>query len=531
MKILHDKKFIAWIVLAAVVACFAVAACFLTSPKKEDETVQTPPSQERQEVQENNRGEQASAASGNEDAILKLLEDWQRVFCARDAEAIASMVAPELADKLLMGTEGNYSFGWSSPWPWDDSIGAALIDHTEESAVIYYYAMTSDPHVTCWKETLEYKWENDRYVITDEELICYDKIATGAEFQDAYHGTINESMMDYTSNGFGEQLNENALLNSSTAYQDLFEPKSAAAFLLNLSDEPEKVELTLHEREGIYVGLDILFLEDRETFTISMTQPFGQNGIWVPVDYQIDVIARFRKVDREKLRALPFDANVISFEDILCIGETPEKNARIYGYNDEEVGARGVAIEMEFPTEGREIYYYDWYYVTPRGILPDLYWDEAKERLSMACTIYTGTGVDAQELHILQRYGTMQETSFSLDEYTTLLEKRIDWQFEEDTRKLTLTDKKTGETLAELTVPTDVGERVTGLELGMISKFILGNEIRFVVSPGYYIDDMYGIAQYEEMPELCFELLLTNGKNGHFDFALGELVALGEPVK
>ena len=247
-------------------------------------------------------------------------------------------------------------------------------------------------------------------------------------------------------------------------------------------------------------------------------------SVQMPDEYQLEAVKRLKNVDREKLRALPFDPNVISFEDVLCIGELPENKIRVYGYNDDEISSQGVAVEMEFPAEGREIYYYDWYYVTPRGILPDLYWDKEKERLSIACTIYTGTGADAQELHILQRYGTMQETNLGLDEYSDLLKERIDWQFEETTRKLTLTDKKTGKILADLTVPTDLGERVTDLELGTISKFILGEEIRFVVSPGYVVDDMWGGAVYDEMPELTFELLFTDGGNGHFEFALGEMV-------
>ena len=487
-------------------------------------------------AEDSGRGQDAEEAeSGDvqdrERELLQLLTNWREAFCARDGEAIAGMVTKELADEMLEGSAGNYSFGVSSPWPWFADTDSVLhYDYSESEAHIDYFAHTSDPHITRWRETLRYVWENDGYVVTGEELAYYDSISTGAEYEEAYP-YISGTMMDYTANGLGETLNENALLSSSMAYRALFEPESAAAFLLNLSDDPSKVQFTLHEPEGDnLIGLDITFLEDRKTFTISMARPFGSSGIWVPIDYRVDVVARMRKVDREKWRELRFTPDGIpDTNGILCIGEIPEKNIRVYGYNDEEIGYCGVAVEFQKIRSGgvmeadSEIYYYDWVYLSPRTILPKLYWDEAHERLQISCYVYTGTGAAAEELHILQRYGTMQETNFSLEDYGALLRERIGWRFEEDTRKLTLTDQKTGRTLAETEAPADAGERVTDLELGMISGFELGDEIKFAVSPGYYMDEMYGAAWYEGMPQLQFELLMTQGSNGHLHFALGDV--------
>ena len=255
-----------------------------------------------------------------------------------------------------------------------------------------------------------------------------------------------------------------------------------------------------------------------------------ENGIRMPADYRVDVIARMRKVGRERWRSLPSPSgDVADTSGILCIGEIPEKNIRVYGYNDEEIGHQGVAIEFRHVRSGgvleadSEMYYYDWFYTSPRMLLPSLYWDEANERLQMSCHVYTGTGAAAEELHILQRYGTMQETNFSLEDYCALLRERIGWNFDQETRKLTLTDQKTGKILAEAAVPADAGESVTDLELGMISGFEPGDEIKFTVFPGYYMDEMYGAAWYEGMPQLQFELLMTQGESGHLAFALGNV--------
>lgn len=443
--------------------------------------------------------------------LTEFVERWTEAFVARDGESIAGMMSAELRAEAMPDSDG-YSFGFSSPWPRDVDADCFFQIYEEEQnrAEIYYYAHTSDPHVTCLREILWLGWENDSCVVTRKELNWYEDIDTAKEFREAYTswGSLDGSRMDYTKNGLGETLNENALLSSSMAYQDLFEPKSAAAFLLNLSDDPNKVRYTLHEPEGSgLVGLDITFLEDRETFTISMFQPYGENGIWVPVDERIDVVARMMKIDREEWSGF-------------CIGEIPEQEIRLYGYNDEEVEDRGVALEV-----GEDVYYFDWYYTSPRDRLPELYWDEERQELQISCEIYTGTGISAEEFHIL-RIGdnTVQESHFSLEDYCAILEERIDWSFDEETRNLILTDKKSGEALQAVAIPEEQGDKVSGVELGMISGFSPGKQIDFHVYTGYYVDDWIGVAEYENMPWLLFEVVTERRENGDITFGLGELI-------
>lgn len=495
-NVLHYKKPAFWIVLAALLCCIAAALCFLTSPKQDGE-----------------------GTAAMQETPYDMLTRWRMMFCARDAEEIAGMVTPELAEEILMGSEGDRSFGFSSPWPWDWEADSYVYDYDETEAAIYYYAHISDPHVICWREELEYRLENDRYVITREAVYPYDNISTGEEFGEAYHGYLDGTMMDYTKNGLGETLNENALLSSTMAYRDLFEPERAAAFLLNLSEDPSDIRYTLHEpeRDGL-VGLDITFLKDQSTYTISMLQPYGENGIWVPVDYRVDVVARFMNVPWDQVKNIPFIENVSDTGGILCIGEIPEKDIRVYGYNDEEAGFRGVAVEI-----GEDVNYFDWFYTSPRMILPKLYWDEARRQLQISCHVYTGTGASADELHVLQQYdtGTLTESRLCLEDYETLLEERIGWNYDEKTKELVLTDAETKEELGAVTVSEEYGEKVTGLELGMISDFELGEKIYLCVSPGYYLDDMIGVAEYEELPKLRFELEMTQGENGETEFTLG----------
>lgn len=472
-------------------------------------------------IEEYESGQDSETSVGKE-TPYDMLARWRMMFCARNAEGIAGMVTPELAEEMLMGSEGDRSFGFSSPWPWDWEADSYVYDYDETEAVIYYYAHTSDPHVTCWREELEYRLENDRYVIVREAVFPYDYISTGEEFGEAYHGYLDGTMMDYTGNGLGETLNENALLSSTMAYRDLFEPERAAAFLLNISEDPSDIRYTLHEpeRDGL-IGLDITFLKDQSTYTISMLQPYGENGIWVPVDYRVDVVARFMNVPWDQVKNIPFIENVSDTGGILCIGEIPEKDIRVYGYNDDEAGLKGVAVEI-----GEDVNYFDWFYTSPQMILPKLYWDEARRQLQISCHVYTGTGASADELHVLQQYdtGTLTESRLCLEDYEALLEERIGWNHDEKTKELVLTDTETEEELGVVTVSKEYGEKVTGLELGMISDFELGEKIYFCVSPGYYLDDMIGIAEYEELPRLRFELDMMQGENGETEFVLGRRI-------
>lgn len=471
------------------------------------------------ETQRNEESGEDTAEKEREVALDVLLMRWREAFCARDAEALAGMMTPELAEKMLGGPAGSYSFGLSSPWPWDADADSLVYRYDEEGAVIYYYACTSDPHLTSWKEELRFEWDGDTCTVTGEELACYDDISSWVDFGCAYPLFIDGTMMDYTQNGLGETLNENALLSSSMAYRELFSPESAAAFLLNLSKDPEKVSLSLHEpeREGL-VGLTVTFLEDQGTFTFSMLQPYGENGIWVPVDYRVDVIARMMKADKTQWKTLRFAEDAPYPDGIFCIGEIPEQKIRLYGYNDDEIEGQGVILAA-----GDDLYYYDWYYISPRSILPDLYWDEGRRELQISLHIYTGTGAAAEELHVLHfEGGTVQESFLELQDYAALLEERIAWKYEAKTRELVLSDTKTGEETARVTVSEKLDGAVTGLELGMISDFTLGESIYFNVSPGYYGES--GMPEYTDMPELTFELAMRRRENGDIAFGLGRLI-------
>lgn len=222
-------------------------------------------------------------------------EQWAKAFCNRNGAAIASMSSEQLdksfaEEGILFGTfseeSGSYDFGWSSPWPWSEDTDFSVEDATDSGAVIFYYAQVSDPHVTVWREELSFSKEGEAYLVNAESLAFYDAVSMGAEYEDAYPHGITGTGMDYLANGMGEVLNENAKRTGGAFYEELFEPESAARYLLNLLKNERKVELTAGEpEENGSVLVKIRFLEDDKSYMVSMIQPYGEDGIWIPQTY------------------------------------------------------------------------------------------------------------------------------------------------------------------------------------------------------------------------------------------------------
>lgn len=561
-SILNYKKPAFWAVIAAVAACAAVAVCFLTDPVKDasdsaenamadSESMQSgrggsmqngepaslPDGQASDSGQNPNTtgSEQTDSPGrqGTEDNSLppatpeQLVSQWTNAFVSRDGNGISSMASDEvisdLKDRgLLSGPEGGRGFGESSPWPLDAEADVKICSMDSGQAEINYYAWTSEPHVTVWKETIRYESVDDRYVVTEESLLWLDDISTAEAFAAAYGNpfSLDGSRASYLDTGVWESLELNAMLSSSMLYRDLFEPESAAVKLLNLSDDPAKVKVErILAEEQDTIGLEITFLQDDTSIQISMSQPSGKNGIWVPLNYRISPLYRLSQVnwDEVRKRRLPVrdDNDWWNTEDIILFARIPDRDIAIYGYSDAECFGQGIAIDLD-----GKISYFDWSYTTPQCIAPEFYWNDSAGQLQASLHIYTGTGVSADELHILQQddTGALQDNAFELNDYISLLDARIGFTFEEETETLTLFDRTSQEEL--WSIKTE-GQNVTALELGCISEFTLGSQISFRVEPGYFPDNA-PIAWYEGMPALDFEIRLSEN-NGHIQLELGEI--------
>lgn len=539
-SVLNYKRPAFWIIATALAACVIVGVCFLTDPVKErpDEigaTTGNPgeagqgkdgsPDGDSGEAE----GEKDSSPIGNSDdagqeedsrarRLNSFLRQWTEAFVNRNGETIASLASAEtitdLKDReLLHGSAGSYSFGESSPWPLDPAADVWIYEQEENMAEIYYYAWTSDRYATVWKEWLYYEDQGGDYTVTGEQLTWYDKIATAEQYRTAYP-YLNGTRMDYLTNGAGQWLTEHAPFDSSMLYKPLYEPESAAVRLLNLSEDPSEVTIERLWEDGDMVGLKLTFLQG-EKYSFQIDMALMNDMIWVPQNYYLDPVFWLQKIDWNAVKRKGLSVgDRLSEEGVRCIARIPEEEIALYGADSSEC-TFGVMVEM-----GQERFFYNWYYCTPRDVLPECFWDKSNQRLLTALNLYTGTGADAWELHVLKYHdGMLTDNLLSINDYSGLLFERISFTFDSETSLLTLQDGKNGTELATQQVDWPVRE----LELGNISRFLLGEKLSLQVETGYFTGENYGGAEYDNMPVLNVEILMKETGDGDILFELGEI--------
>lgn len=292
-NVLNFKKPHTRVAILVFVLLVVVGVSCLTNGKDKisSETASdTENSQMPQQTVETTEAPIDSVNSSTFEALLSSVDQWAQAFCSRDVRTIQDMATDdaknELKEENLLDDNGN--FGWSSPWPWfDEESGMPAYQITQSddtSATILYYAQVSDPHVTVWKETLQYTRKDDKIEIAHEELQMLNFIAGGMEFEAAYPKGIQNTPMDYQTNGLGETLNEHAISAngmSPDGEYNLTDPMEAAQYLLNLLRNDGKVEITADKKDKTQVELKVHFTEDDITHHITMIRPWGEDGIWV----------------------------------------------------------------------------------------------------------------------------------------------------------------------------------------------------------------------------------------------------------
>lgn len=266
-NVLHYRKPSRWIIIVSVVMILVVGISLMVNPINE-----------RGNVEEKEK-------------ILTDLKRWADAFCERDGKTIYEMSSEELRSSLEeqgMMTEGGADFGWSSPWPWDKERDYRIINVTDTEAEILYYAWVSDPHVTVWKENLKYRVENGKLIVEEDNSKFLTYLCVAEEFYEAYpDGVINDTPMDYLRDDVGEALNENAKQNrESEYYAKLFEPKTAAGYLLNLLDNENKVKISSQIQQNGSAKVTFRFTENESYAYVTMIQPYGEDGIWIPQTWE-----------------------------------------------------------------------------------------------------------------------------------------------------------------------------------------------------------------------------------------------------
>lgn len=290
-SVLNYKKPAFWIIVVAIMLSVVVAVCFMTSPKSEADVTETDADVNTGDVRE----ESEDAGEVDETATLTA-EKWAQAFCAGDGTAIVSMASQKVINQFeameVLERHGDnvyFSFGSSPMLAWPDDIipyKIAAQDDVNHTVDILYYAWTSDPHVSVWREQITLTPGTDEYVVSNEKLTYLDDISTVEGFLLAYPFGIRDTLMCYyEGNSLGEALNNNALLSSGNYYKDLFNPATAVYDLLNIGNKGNM--RTEVETNGDMDSCEVKIHFPDGIINISMCRPYGENGIWVPYDYSV----------------------------------------------------------------------------------------------------------------------------------------------------------------------------------------------------------------------------------------------------
>ena len=507
-NIMNYKKPAFWVVLVTTAACIAVAVCFLTNPQKKGELQiglqEDTDQQNRLEVQAQPEGNGHSA--NNVEGAGANGEDSPKDAMGADADNANSRL-DSAGTETANGDETQDRAAHDVPdvvWEQAKQYVQAAFDRTKED---YEQGIGLDNTYTEWRiENLEYcytyVWSVDR--IYQVYRLNYEFLAESPK------DIVLAGGMSMSDDGWvvPESPNSNYLVFAKTEaglsyfcgmYENDCEP----------GDEVFTWDLLRYCNE---IGL----FDESEG-----SNPDGE-----------ELLRRFMEVDIAELHAVPYTQNIVGDDagagvdvtradgstcraEILCIGELPDQGIRLYGYNDETYRRRGVAVEI-----GDDISYFDWEYMTPRIQFLKLYWNERAQQLQITLPVYAGTSFAAEKLIVLQYNGkgVLEASEFALDEFSALISAVLDYQFDEESGRLTLIDRRTGREVGTAMLP---GETVYGIEGGDISEFLLGDTIRLRVTPGYLTDAAE--PQYDGMPILEFEVDIMEMQGNRLSFLLGGL--------
>ncbi len=131
------------------------------------------------------------------------------------------------------------------------------------------------------------------------------------------------------------------------------------------------------------------------------------------------ILERFSSMDWEKVKSNAKKFGEEGWEEgIVLLAELPGEKIALYGYNDEEYKLRGVAVD-----HNDNVNYFDWEYTSNKTyIQPEMYWNAGANQLQITLNLYSGEGVNAEELHVLVVHDTKTMEDFVLRSSDYLME-------------------------------------------------------------------------------------------------------------
>ena len=128
-----------------------------------------------------------------------------------------------------------------------------------------------------------------------------------------------------------------------------------------------------------------------------------------PVKTESQIIReRFMNLDWDEVKKNAKAFGEDGWEDgIVILAENDYAGITLYGYNDADYKYKGVAVD-----HNDNVNYFDWQYTSEQHIQPQMYWDGSERQLQITLNVSEASGMNVEELHVLQEYDTMTMEDF-----------------------------------------------------------------------------------------------------------------------
>lgn len=478
-------------------------------------------------------GTEASGQQSRDERILALARQWADAVTNRDGNALAEMLAdPSVMEEYKLD-DGSYAFGWSSPWPWFDDYRIAYA-YDRDEVIIHYYANTSDPRIWPWREVLTLTQKDGTYLVdgwkseTDAvssaeafaERFCYEDVSEyggdsgyGYRFLDTPLDMFYRADPEDKASGREETWAYWLIYHENEQYMmDAWQtPEAGAATHLYL-DGGHAVEVESPWEDKICLRWEFA---DGLTDVICMRHPYAymengtvrrQSDFWV-VENILEESAYEEELERARLQRY-YENDPERLEDVTLEGwnglveavqsgpeggavvklsETPDGQVRLYGMVN--CGAtEGVLLAFDGKCQ-----YFCWDYTSPRLVMPNLnradYDGDGQEEVAVILLAYTGTGVSAEQLILLEKQedGYFEAAEYSHAAFREQIDAEVACSYDEETKRLSLRDTVQNRLIGEmdLTVFMEETSVYEGTYFGDIVSFVPEDEEIYIqIMPG-----------------------------------------------
>lgn len=142
-----------------------------------------------------------------------------------------------------------------------------------------------------------------------------------------------------------------------------------------------------------------------------------------PKDTGEIIMDRFKEMNWDEVKAQAKAFGEEGWEHgIVQLAELPEHGIALYGYNDSEYQYRGAAVE-----HNGNVSYFDWTYMSSTHVQPEIFWNADANQLQITFNLSDGSGVNAEELHVLVEHDTktLEDFALSSSEYLAVIEEKM----------------------------------------------------------------------------------------------------------